>query len=161
LASGDRLKVSFAFPEDAPPPQAALAPAPAPEPPPQVPAPKTHAPPPVETPEAQSSSHTGAAVAWVVTGLLVAGAATTGAFTLVARKDLSKQLGSYPGDPALIDHERRRTKTFATVTDLLLATGLVSAGIALYLSFPSQRANGATTVGLGFGPRGIELRGQY
>jgi len=155
FASGDALKMSFDFPEDAPPKAVAKAPAPRPDaaPPPQPPSPA----PQVATAPAPSKVPT--VVAWVATGVLAAGAATTGVLTLVARKDLANDLGAYPGDPMQIDHERSRTRTFATATDLLLAGAVVSAGVALYLSWPS--GDHGSQVGLAVGPQGIALRGRY
>src|SRR5207237_3364261 len=93
VASGDRLKLAFTFPDDPPAPSAIAPPAVPEPPPPVVTAPAPRAPlgadqPPAAAPS--NGSHTGAWIAWIATGMLAAGATTTGGLTLVARKGLSK-----------------------------------------------------------------------
>ena len=72
---------------------------------------------------------------WTLTGVLAAGAATTGAIALMAKRDLDQQLAVFPGDADEIDYDRRRTRGFALATDGLLLGTAVMTAISLYLTF--------------------------
>jgi hypothetical protein len=164
VAAGDRVQVSLEFPEQ--PPAVALVPAPPPAsaPAPVVPpAPEPTVPPPLATHDVPppGSSPSIPWVPWAVAGVFAAGTIVTGALTLAAKGDLTSKLDAYPGDPAAIDQDRNRAKTFSYVSDGLLAATVVSAGIAAYFTFVRRAPAASVNVGLGVGVQGVEVRGEY
>ena len=75
---------------------------------------------------------------WTVTGLLAAGAATTGVLAIVSSRELDAQLVKFPLDPVEVDYYDRRTRGFALATDgLLIGTSIMTA-VSLYLTFRSN-----------------------
>jgi len=76
---------------------------------------------------------------WAVTGLLAAGAATTGVFALQSKHDLDGQLNTFPQNANEIDYDRRRTRGFAIATDGLLLGTAVMTAISCYFTFRDSR----------------------
>jgi hypothetical protein len=175
VAAGDRASVAFDFPGAsaagyvspvaplsayAPAPGsasasgAALAPAPAPAP--------THAP--TSVPAAALAptpppSNTGPWLAWGVTGAFAAGTVVTGLLNLSAKSELSTQLGTFPGNPAAIEHARTRMQTFGLASDVLLGATAVAGGVALYLTLKGHSSGTSTQVGVGLS--GVQLKGRF
>jgi len=99
--------------------------------------------PPVE----DTGPRTRAIVAWSVTGALAIGAGVMGVLTLEKKKTYNDDRNK-PGCPsglinsndcnrntfATLDSERKDTKTFALVTDILAGTALVSGAISVYFT---------------------------
>ncbi|MEO5769316.1 MAG: hypothetical protein ABIS92_13275 [Polyangia bacterium] len=78
---------------------------------------------------------------WTLTGLLAAGAATTGVFALSSSRDLQQRREAYPVVPGELDRLSRRAHALALTTDGLLAGAAVAAAVSLYLTV---RRAGAT-----------------
>ena len=75
---------------------------------------------------------------WTVTGLLAAGAATTGVMAVISKRELDEQLTKFPLDDIEVDYYDRRTRGFALATDgLLIATSIMTA-VSFYLTFRSN-----------------------
>jgi hypothetical protein len=75
---------------------------------------------------------------WTVTGLLAAGAATTGVLAVVSKRELDAQLAKFPLDDVEVDYYDRRTRGFALATDgLLIGTSIMTA-VSFYLTFRSR-----------------------
>ena len=74
------------------------------------------------------------ALLWTLTGLLAAGAATTGVIAYRSKQELDSQLEKFPLDHNEVDFYNRRTRGFALATDGLLIGTSVMAAIALYLT---------------------------
>jgi hypothetical protein len=167
VSAGDQASVSFVFP-DAPSapvaqvPETSLPPQKAPEETPSTPgngAEAEHA----AHAEPEPSSSTPLWVAWSTTAVLGAGTAVTGALVLGAKSTLSNQLAAFPGNPDTIEADRRRARTLATTTDILLAATAVSLAISVYvtLTHHRERAPDAAAVKVGFGIGGLQIRGDY
>jgi hypothetical protein len=110
------------------------------------------------------SEHRGSAAwaLWSATGVLAAGAATTGIIALVATGDLSRQLNTFPGDPEAIDQARRRAKTFSIASDAFVGGALLAGTLGLYVTLTSHRGAAARpSIHAGLGISGVELRGSY
>jgi hypothetical protein len=75
--------------------------------------------------------------AWAVTGLLAAGAATTGVMAIVSKRELDAQLARFPPDPIEVDYYDRRTRGFALATDGLLIGTTIMTAVSFYLTFRS------------------------
>ena len=76
--------------------------------------------------------------AWTATGLLAAGAATTGVLAVLSKRELDGQLSRFPPDPTQVDYYDRRTRGFALATDGLLIGTTIMTAISFYLTFRSQ-----------------------
>jgi len=73
-----------------------------------------------------------------VTGILAAGAATTGVMAVVSKRELGAQLSKFPLDDVEVDYYSRRTRGFALATDgLLIGTSIMTA-VSFYLTFRSR-----------------------
>jgi tetratricopeptide (TPR) repeat protein len=72
--------------------------------------------------------------AWTLTGLLAAGAATTGVIAYRSKQELDSQLDMFPLDHNEVDFYNRRTRGFALATDGLLIGTSIMAAISLYLT---------------------------
>jgi hypothetical protein len=143
VAGGDALNVSLQI---APPEPEVAAP-----PPPPPPAP----PPPSPPPERQVPW-----LAWGITGALAAGAVTTGVIALGAHSDQSETKATLGSSRAELDDAADKTKTWALVTDVLVAATAVSAGVSLYftLKAPSSSGEEAGQTTLVVHPKGVSAR---
>jgi hypothetical protein len=92
---------------------------------------------------------------WVAAGVLGAGAATLGALTLSASHELADLRAAFPGDRAAIDKARRRTQTFAIVSDVLTAGALLTGGVSLYLTVDGGAARRDAVQGASLGVSGV------
>ena len=72
---------------------------------------------------------------WAVTGVLAAGAATTGVLALLSKHDLDAQLVMFPPRDADVDYYDRRTRGFALATDGLLIGASIMTAISFYLTY--------------------------
>jgi hypothetical protein len=91
---------------------------------------------------------------WTATGLFAAGATATGVLALGASNDLATLRKSDTATRAALDAAQNRTRTLAAVTDGLVATAVVSAGLALYVSLRGE-AGSRGAVGLLVTTRGV------
>jgi len=135
VAGGDKLDVEMALSEPVP-----VAPPPALET--QARAPEPAGPAPATTP---APSRAPFWIGLVTTGVLAAGTGVTGALALSAQSKLDKttaRLGATPDDVA---SSRTSVRTLGSVTDVLLVTTIVAAGITTVLFFttsPAARSTG-------------------
>ncbi len=178
IAVGDRARVVF----DLPAPAVAAAPQPPREtspPPPKETASTSTPPPPASPPPEPPPTHSLAWIPWTTTVVLAGGTALTGALTLTSKTSLTNDLGTYPGNAAVIEQDRNRAKSFAFASDILLGATAISFGVALYVSLRSHPAKsagaaGASRVGargapenehgsmkLRFGFDGVRLQGDF
>ncbi len=87
------------------------------------------------TPIAPARSRMPLYVAWGATAGLAVGAGVSATFLLLSSRDLSN-LKAAPGPArADLDAAASKTKTWALVTDIFLATTVVASGVALYVTF--------------------------
>lgn len=114
---------------------------------------------------------TGAAIAWVATGGLAAGAAVFGTLALQESRELNNLRETYPIDsPDRLKDKRDSVARRAFIADGLMASAVLVGGLALLLSLssssPSQSAAGPKThastslvpsIGLG----GLSLQGTF
>lgn len=92
--------------------------------------------------------------AWLATGLCAAGAATTGALTYRYSRDLNDQRNSYPTTQSDLRDQQHKVERMGWVTDGLLAGTAILAGVSLYLTFRSPKADSS----LSLGPNGFSWR---
>lgn len=95
-------------------------------------------------------------VAWVVTGVAVAGAITTGVVAQVSSSkltDLKKSDGTTRGD---LDTYHDRMRTFAVTSDVLTGVAVLAGGAALYLTL-SPTKNTAVQMS----PTSLRLQGSF
>jgi hypothetical protein len=160
VAGGDHIVVSLTLqepPKNAPPPVVVMAP-PSKE--------RELAPPPPIVVKEESNS-SAIWIGWIATGVVAAGAVTTGVLALDAKKELDAQMAQYPGDQKAIDDASKRVKTMSIVTDSLAAAAIIGAGVSLYFtlssgsssSSSSGQARGTTRVGVG--PSRLLLEGTF
>ena len=145
VAGGDRLDVAVDLAERAPEPPVVVPvvadgrvrPAS-----PAVPLPPAEAPPPSRTPFW---------IGLVTTGVLGVGTGVTGALALSAKSDLDATANRFPVSPDDVDSAQSKVRTFSTVTDILLVSTIVAAGITTVLYFttspPSRSAARARPLG--------------
>ncbi len=79
-------------------------------------------------------------VLWVGTGVLAAGAITTGLLALGASSSLSDERGKPAGETSrgALDDAESKTKTLALVTDILAGAAIVTGGLALYVTLTAK-----------------------
>jgi hypothetical protein len=79
-------------------------------------------------------------VLWIGTGVLVAGAVTTGALALGASSSLTDERGKPAGATTRgkLDDLESKTATLALVTDILAGAAIVTGGVALYLTITAK-----------------------
>jgi len=77
---------------------------------------------------------------WVVTGVLAAGAVTTGVLALSASSSLDDAKGRFDVTDAELESASSRVSTFSVLTDVLLVATAASAGIALYITLKKPAA---------------------
>jgi PEGA domain len=94
-------------------------------------------------------------LAWVATGVLAAGAGTTGALALWSSADLKEKRESLPADVADLESRSRRTRRLALATDILIGATAVAAGVATVLTLTRTR-HGEVAVSLSPGGVGVE-----
>lgn len=92
-------------------------------------------------------------IGWITTGVLAAGAVTTGIIAGVEAGKLSTARNAFPGNKSDIDSKASTTTAFAVTADVLGIAAIVVGGIDLYFTLTrpkSAPATGATT-GIRFG----------
>jgi hypothetical protein len=92
---------------------------------------------------APASGRSGSAlptVLWIGTGVLVAGAVTTGVLALGASSSLADERGKPAGATTRgkLDDLESKTATLALVTDILAGAAIVTGGVALYLTVTAK-----------------------
>jgi hypothetical protein len=130
--------------------------------------PPTDKPPPKDEPEPEPEAEGSSFpwVPWAITGVLAAGTGVMAVLTLSAQSDLESERESVTTREKLDDAESK-TKTFALVTDVLLAATVVSAGVALYITLdsgddePAEKEKASRRLELGVGPGSVNLRGTF
>jgi hypothetical protein len=115
----------------------------------------------VMTPQPRPGWVTGA---WVVTGILAAGAITTGIITMTSSSSLSDARKNEPTTGAALEDKSSSTKTFALVTDGLAAGAIILGAVSLYFTLKTRPAvaapaSGQAAVRLGLGR--LDLVGQF
>jgi len=102
-------------------------------------------------------------VAWGITGVFAASAATMGILTLGAASDLDSKRATANVSRDDLDSASSRTKTFALVTDILLVGTIAAAGVATYLTIKAPKSNdtASTTVQIGVSPTGLAIVGAF
>jgi tetratricopeptide (TPR) repeat protein len=96
-----------------------------------------------------------AVLGWTTTGLLAAGAATTGVLALSSARDLQQRRDAYPASLEELEWAQRKTRRLALIADGLLAGTAVCAALSLYLSFSGP---GESTVAVGPGSVSLARR---
>jgi len=137
VGGGERVRVPF--PRVAPPPVAAAS-VPMMASPPAAPATSTTVPMVVSTAPVPTPTPTASFPwkSWTMTGLLAAGAATTGVLAVVSKRELDAQLARFPLDDVEVDYYDRRTRGFALATDGLLIGTTIMTAVSFYLTFRSN-----------------------
>jgi len=102
--------------------------------------PSTTRPEPSYAPPADGSSSVVPTALWIGTGVLVAGAVTTGILALGASSELSDERAKPAGGAtrSSLDDLESKTATLALVTDILAGAAVVTGGIALYMTLTSK-----------------------
>ncbi len=159
VAGADNLRVSIDLTETTsgtPPPLTGTPPASETQPPPD-----TNTPP--NASASADSSSSAPTVAWIITGLLVAGTATTGILALGASNDLQTQRDEPGASRQSLNDAQSKTQSLALVTDVLGAAALVAGGVSLYLtlSSPSDEPASDAKVGLRVAPTGLLVDGTF
>jgi hypothetical protein len=97
-------------------------------------------------------------IGWVASGVLAAAAGTTGTLALSARSQ-AKHDASQADGGATLASSNSRTHALAAVTDVLLGTAAVTAGLTLYFTLrsPSPRPSAPPSVSLAITPRAVQL----
>jgi Tetratricopeptide repeat len=145
VAAGDRTGVSIDFaPAEPAPTQGTAAPV---------------APPTDYSERPAARSHAGVWIAWSAAGVFGAATAVTGVLTLTSKKDLSNQLGTFPGNAGAIDDARSKVRTLGIVTDALIGATAVAGVVALYVTLTGHSRAASTEVGVG--PSSVVLRGRF
>jgi tetratricopeptide (TPR) repeat protein len=91
-------------------------------------------------------------VGWVATGLLAAGAITTGALALKESHDLQAERNTFPASSTVLNHDSKLTLTYSILADSLGAAAVVVGGITLYATIASagsRRTAASFSVGPG------------
>lgn len=140
VAAGDTVQIAFAFNDTVAPPAAPLAR-------PAQPAP--------EEPEAHSRVPL---VGWTATGVLAAGAITSGVFALRASSDLKDARAKFPSDKADLDHKSSRVTLFAVGADVLAVAALVTGGLTLRWQLGHS---GRREVHAALSPAGLQIAGSF
>jgi tetratricopeptide (TPR) repeat protein len=124
-------------------------------------------PPPPPPPPAPKKSPVPMIAAWGVTGAAAIAAVITGAVALSASDEASAELGKLPGDPGRIQDAQSRASTFAAVTDVLVVTAVVGAGVATAFTIltlkpsPAREQGAFVSPRVGIGPGAIVLGGRF
>jgi Tetratricopeptide repeat len=95
---------------------------------------------PTYAPSAESSSSVLPTALWIGTGVLAAGAVTTGILAIGASSDLSEERAKPAGvtTRTKLDDLESKTATLALVTDILAGAAIVTGGIALYMTITAK-----------------------
>jgi hypothetical protein len=92
---------------------------------------------PTEKSEASRPGPTLLIVGWVATGVLAAGAITTGALALKESHDLQTERNTFPASSTVLNHDSKLTLTYSILADSLGAAAIVVGGISLYATIAS------------------------
>jgi hypothetical protein len=107
---------------------------------------------PTEKSEAPRPGATLLIVGWVATGVLAAGAITTGALALKESHDLQTERNTFPASSAVLNHDSKLTLTYSILADSLGAAAVIVGGITLYgtiASASSRRTAASFSIGPG------------
>jgi tetratricopeptide (TPR) repeat protein len=110
--------------------------------------------PPAVPPETRESSRSGSAlvvVGWVATGVLAAGAITSGALALTESHDLQTERNTFPASSAALNHDSKLTLTYSILADSLGAAAIVVGGVTLYATIASATSH-RTAASVSLGP---------
>jgi hypothetical protein len=109
--------------------------------------------------EKNEASHTGATlriVGWVATGVLAAGAITTGALALKESHDLQTERNTFPASSAVLNHDSKLTLTYSILADSLGAAAVIVGGITLYATIASAGSR-RTAASFSVGPSSVRF----
>jgi PEGA domain len=90
------------------------------------------------------SSHIGATlriVGWVATGVLAAGAVTSGVLALQESRALRNARNQFPGSSQTLNHDSQLTLTYSVLADTLGAAAIVVGGVTLFSTLTSGSAS--------------------
>jgi hypothetical protein len=107
---------------------------------------------------ASEASNPYATVGWVTTGVLGAGAITTGVLAYLASRDLKEArttLGTTPDD---LDSKSSKVKRFALAADILGVATIIAGGISLKLTLSQSKSH---EVHVAVAPNGLQLAGAF
>jgi hypothetical protein len=143
VSAGDTVKVSVDFPTAASPGPtdvpALAATAKGPEP-------------------AHAHSNTTRNALWITTGVLAAGALTTGAFALKANSDLKTARNTFPETESDLHDKSRKVTTFSAIADIAGGAAVITGCFALYLTLSKSSTH---EVHAGLTPTGILVGGTF
>jgi hypothetical protein len=128
---------------------------------------KKDLPPPPPPPPPPKKSPVPMIAAWGVTGAAALGAVITGIVALSASDEANAELAKLPGDPVRIQDAQSRASTFAAVTDVLVVTAIVGAGVATVFTILTLKPSAAPQQGtfvaprVAVGPGSIVLGGRF
>jgi hypothetical protein len=114
-------------------------------------------PPPPSPPE--KKSNVVPIILWSATGLLTAGAVTTGIVALNAQSSLKDEENKLGTSRGRLDDLHSRMQTFAITTDILGGAAILAGGAAVYFTFFSSPKS--DSVGLSVAPNGAVLHGTF
>jgi hypothetical protein len=141
MAGGDKIELKFKLSE----PERAVAPtpiAPPVAPPPRKPPPERKVP----------------WIAWGVTGVLGAAAATTGVLALLAHGEQNDAKAEQNVDPNKLDYVDNKVSNFALATDILLGATIVAGGVSLYLTLSAPHGDSSGETAIIIQPNGVSGR---
>jgi tetratricopeptide (TPR) repeat protein len=110
-------------------------------------------------PQPEKKSSVAPIIAWTATGLLTAGAVTTGFIALDAQSSLKDAEGKLGTTRVRLDDLHSRMQTFAITTDILGGAAIIAGVAAIYFTFFSSSKS--DTVGLSVAPNGAVLHGSF
>jgi len=116
-------------------------------------------PPPTTPPPPPEKSYVVPIILWSATGLLTAGAVTTGVIALNAQSSLKDEENKLGTNRGRLDDLHSRMQTFAITTDILGGVAILTAGAAAYFTFFNSPKS--DSVGLSIAPNGAVLHGQF
>jgi tetratricopeptide (TPR) repeat protein len=109
-------------------------------------------------PASADDGHGLVTASWVATGVLGAGALTTGVIALIGSRSLSDARNSYPVSHADLADKAQRVSRFSLIADVLGVATLVTGGIALKLTLARSSTH---EVHVAVVPGGLQLAGSF
>lgn len=95
---------------------------------------------------------------WIATGVLGAGALTSGVVAYLASRDLNTARGRSPGSPAELGRLSSRVTTYGAVADILGVAAIVTGGITLKLTLSRSSTH---ELHVALRPDGLQLAGSF
>ncbi len=95
---------------------------------------------------------------WVATGVLAAGAITTGILALHAQTELSDARNTFPETASDLDTKSRNVKTYGAIADITGGLAIISGVFALYFTISKSPTH---EVHAGIAPGGVLIGGTF